>query len=78
MKKTLAQQLRTNIKMRMAELEVTGEQVYSMAGYKSRVGYNTRINRPEGITISDLGLIAKALKTTEVGLLTGQFSKKEG
>ena len=43
MKKTLAQQLRTNIKMRMAELDVTGEQVYAMAGYKSRVGYNTRI-----------------------------------
>mgnify|MGYP000917208532 CR=1 FL=1 len=28
MKKTLAQQLRTNIKMRMAELDLTGEQVY--------------------------------------------------
>ena len=78
MKKTLAQQLRTNIKMRMAELDLTGEQVYATAGYKSRVGFNTRINKPEGITINDLGLIAKALKTTEVGLLTGQFNRKEG
>ena len=62
----------------MAELDLTGEQVYATAGYKSRVGYNTRINKPEGITINDLGLIAKALKTTEVGLLTGQFNRKEG
>lgn len=58
-----------NIRARMAMLRLSGNDVYKSLGYTTSAGFNTRMRKPQGITLADLENIARALRTTPEALI---------